>query len=70
MEDRAVGWVSFDRFDDDPVTLLALLASAFVKATGADPSIIADMRVHCDRGAGSCRSAPRVHSCARPAARS
>ena len=28
-EDRPVAWVSLDRFDDDPATLLALLAAAY-----------------------------------------
>ena len=32
-EDRPVAWVSFDRFDDDPGTLLTLLASAFAGIT-------------------------------------
>ncbi|MET0780306.1 MAG: AAA family ATPase [Microbacterium sp.] len=67
MEDRAVGWVSLDRFDDDPVTLLALLASAFVKATGADPAIIADMRVHSTAALG--RAAPRLASTLRASGR-
>jgi len=33
-EDRPVGWVSLDRFDDDPAMLLASLATAY---RGADP---------------------------------
>ena len=33
-EDRRVGWVSLDRFDDDPSALLALLASAYAEISG------------------------------------
>jgi LuxR family maltose regulon positive regulatory protein len=57
-EDRAVAWVSLDRFDDDPATLLTLIASAFSQATGTDPALVADML-----GPGVAmlgRSAPRL----------
>jgi len=57
-EDRAVAWVLLDRFDDDPVGLLSLLASAFVRATGSDPAIVPDMRVHTLATLG--RAAPRL----------
>ncbi|GAA1962030.1 LuxR C-terminal-related transcriptional regulator [Microbacterium deminutum] len=57
-EDRAVAWVLLDRFDDDPVGLLSLLASAFVRATGADPTVVPDMRVHALATLG--RAAPRL----------
>jgi LuxR family maltose regulon positive regulatory protein len=64
-EDRAVAWVLLDRFDDDPVGLLTLLASAFVRATGSDPSIIRDMRVH--TLATLARAAPRLAAALRNA---
>ncbi len=57
-ERRPVGWVSLDRFDDDAVTLLTLLASAFVRATGADAALISDMRGHGVSALG--RAAPRL----------
>ena len=34
VEDRRVGWVSLDRLDDDPSTLLTLLASAYEQISG------------------------------------
>lgn len=67
-ENRRVGWVSLDRFDDDPVALLTLLASAFVRATGADPGIVADMRVHALAALG--RAAPHLASVLRTSSRS
>ncbi|WP_404430944.1 AAA family ATPase [Microbacterium lacus] len=66
-ESRSVGWVSLDRFDDDPVALLTLLAAAFVRATGADPGIIADMRVPSVATLG--RAAPRLSSALRATSR-
>ena len=42
-EDRAVAWVSLDRFDDDPRTLLTLLASAYVRVSPGSADLIADM---------------------------
>jgi LuxR family maltose regulon positive regulatory protein len=33
-EDRRGGWVSLDRFDDDPAVLLSVLASAFARISG------------------------------------
>lgn len=57
-EKRGVGWVSLDRFDDDAVKLLTLLASAFVRATGGDGRLIADMRGHGVSALG--RAAPRL----------
>jgi len=64
-EDRPVAWVSLDRFDDDAVSLLSLLASAFVRATGADPSLVADMRGHGASALG--RAAPRLAAALRAA---
>lgn len=57
-EERPVGWVSLDRFDDDAVKLLTLLASAFVRATGGDTGLITDMRGHGASVLG--RAAPRL----------
>ncbi|MGY4857279.1 LuxR C-terminal-related transcriptional regulator [Cryobacterium sp. AP23] len=57
-EDRPVAWVSLDRFDDDPAALLFLLSSAFVRATGADSSLIDDMGGHGISALG--RAAPRL----------
>ena len=42
-EDRAVGWVSLDRFDDDPRLLLTLLASAFARVSPGHADLIADV---------------------------
>jgi LuxR family transcriptional regulator, maltose regulon positive regulatory protein len=42
-EDRAVAWVSLDRFDDDPRGLLTLLASAYVRVSPGSADLIADM---------------------------
>ena len=57
-EDRRVAGVSFDRFDDDPMALLVLLASAYARI---DPGG-ADLRVEV-RGVGMSvlgRAAPRL----------
>ena len=43
-EDRPAAWVSLDRFDDDPATLLASLASAYCRAGLGSPGLVADMR--------------------------
>ena len=42
-EDRPVGWVSLDRFDDDPAALLSVLASAYGRISG-HTDLIADVR--------------------------
>ena len=42
-EDRAVGWVSLDRFDDDPRLLLTLLASAYARVSPGQADVVADM---------------------------
>ena len=42
-EDRPVGWVSLDRFDDDPRLLLTLLASAYARVSPSQADLIADM---------------------------
>ena len=42
-EERPVGWVSLDRFDDDPRLLLTLLASAYARVSPSQADLIADM---------------------------
>jgi LuxR family maltose regulon positive regulatory protein len=59
-EDRPVGWVSLDRFDDDPAVLLTLLASAYVRVAPGNADLVADMG-----GSGVSvlgRAAPRLAS--------
>jgi len=41
MEDRPVGWVSLDRFDDDPAALLQVLSYAFARISGQTASVAA-----------------------------
>ena len=43
MEDRRVGWVSLDRFDDDPAALLSVLAAAYARISG-NTELIGDVR--------------------------
>jgi LuxR family maltose regulon positive regulatory protein len=43
VEDRQVGWVSLDRFDDDPAGLVSVLAAAYARISG-HPDLIADVR--------------------------
>ncbi len=55
---RPVGWVSLDRFDDDPAALLTLLAAAAARASAVGPDLVDDLS-----GAGPSvlgRSAPRL----------
>jgi LuxR family transcriptional regulator, maltose regulon positive regulatory protein len=59
-EDRRVGWVSLDRFDDDPAMLLVSLAAAYGRADPGCADLVADMR-----GPGLSvlgRAAPRLAS--------
>ena len=59
-EDRPVGWVSLHRFDDDPVALLVLMASAYSRIWPDDGALAADMA-----GVGVSvlgRAAPRLAS--------
>ena len=58
-EDRPAAWVSLDRFDDDPATLLASLASAYRRAGLGSPNLISDMRGRRD-GSVLGRAAPRL----------
>jgi len=57
-EDRSVAWVALDRFDDNPIGLLILLAAAFVRACGLDQALVDDMRVNVAAALG--RAAPRL----------
>ena len=44
VEDRPVVWVTLDKLDDDPVTLLSLVAAGYARATGTSPELVASMR--------------------------
>ncbi len=57
-EDRPVAWVSLDRFDDDPATLLASLASAYCRAGLGSADLVFDMAGHGVSVLG--RAAPRL----------
>jgi LuxR family transcriptional regulator, maltose regulon positive regulatory protein len=62
-EDRRVAWVSLDRFDDDPATLLVSLASSCCRAGLSSADLVADME-----GLGVSvlgRAAPRLASALR-----
>jgi LuxR family transcriptional regulator, maltose regulon positive regulatory protein len=57
-EHRRVAWVSLDRFDDDPATLLVSLASAYCRAGLGSADLVLDMR---GQGASVLgRAAPRL----------
>ena len=43
-EDRRVGWVSLDRFDDDPAIMLASLAAAYSRVDPGCTDLVADMQ--------------------------
>ena len=58
IEDRPVAWVSLDRFDDDPATLLPVLASAYAQITPGSGDLVADVRGVSVLG----RAAPRLAS--------
>jgi len=57
-EDRPVAWVSLDRFDDDPATLLPVLASAYAQISPGNTGLVADVRGVSVLG----RAAPRLAS--------
>ena len=66
VEDRPVAWVSLDRFDDDPATLLTSLAAAYSRAGVGSADLVADVA-----GAGVSalsRAAPRLASATRASA--
>ena len=42
-EDRRVAWVSLGRLDDDPATLLTLLASAYARVSPRNSDLVGDM---------------------------
>ena len=57
-EERPVAWVSLDQLDDDPAALIALLTSAYVRASGSSTDLVANVG-----GAGLsvlARAAPRL----------
>jgi len=59
-EDRPVAWVSLDRLDDDPATLLTSLAAAYCRAGLGGTDLIADVA---GRGVSPLgRAAPRLAS--------
>jgi LuxR family maltose regulon positive regulatory protein len=63
IDNRPVGWVSFDRFDDDPSTFLYLLASAYGRVSPTDSDLLGEMS-----GIGVSvlgRAAPRLASALR-----
>jgi LuxR family transcriptional regulator, maltose regulon positive regulatory protein len=60
VEDRRVAWVSLDRFDDDPATLLTSLAAAYCRAGLGSADLIADVAGRGVSGLG--RAAPRLAS--------
>ncbi|MDF2509384.1 MAG: LuxR family transcriptional regulator, partial [Microbacterium sp.] len=43
-DDRPVAWISLDRFDDDPIALLALIAAAFAEIAPSAVHLAADVR--------------------------
>jgi len=43
-EKRPVAWISLDRFDDDPIALLVLIASAFALIAPSAPALAQDIR--------------------------
>jgi LuxR family transcriptional regulator, maltose regulon positive regulatory protein len=57
-EDRSVAWVSVERVDDDPATLLASLASAYCRAGLGSSDLVADIRGQSTSVLG--RAAPRL----------
>ena len=59
-EDRPVGWVAFDRFDDDPAALLILLASAYARISPGSADLVADISGVGVSALG--RAAPRLAS--------
>jgi LuxR family transcriptional regulator, maltose regulon positive regulatory protein len=60
VEDRPVAWVSLDRFDNDPATLLTSLAAAYSRAGLGSADLIADMAGLGISALG--RAAPRLAS--------
>ncbi len=58
VEERRVAWVSLDRFDDDPPSLVAVLASAYVQIDPGRPDLVGEVEAF---GAGVLgRAAPRL----------
>ena len=59
-ETRPVAWVSLDRFDDDPIALLALLAAAYGRIAPYAEHVAVDVRGY--GGSPLARAAPLVAS--------
>jgi len=59
-DDRPVGWVSLDRFDDDPATFLYLLATAYSRISATDVGLLGEMTGIRSSVLG--RAAPRLAS--------
>jgi LuxR family maltose regulon positive regulatory protein len=60
VEDRAVAWVTLDQFDDDLVSLVTVLATAYCRAGLDDADLVSDMT---GRGVSVLgRAAPRLAS--------
>ena len=57
-EERRVAWVSLDRFDDDPASLIAVLASAYVRIDSRRPDLVAEVEALGTEVLG--RAAPRL----------
>jgi LuxR family transcriptional regulator, maltose regulon positive regulatory protein len=58
LEDRRVGWLSLDRYDDDPAVLITLLASAYARVIPGNEKLAADVGGLCLDVLG--RAAPRL----------
>ena len=57
-EERRVAWVALDRFDDDPASLIAVLASAYVQIDSGRPDLVAEVEALGTEVLG--RAAPRL----------
>jgi LuxR family transcriptional regulator, maltose regulon positive regulatory protein len=66
VENRRVAWVSLDRYDDDPATLLTLLASAYARVSPGNGELAADMSGLSVDALG--RAAPRLAAAFRSSA--
>ncbi len=57
-EERRIAWVALDRFDDDPASLIAVLASAYVRVDSGRPDLVAEVEALGTEVLG--RAAPRL----------
>ena len=58
VEERRVAWVSLDRFDDDPSSLVAVLASAYMRIDPGRPDLVDEVEAFGSGVLG--RAAPRL----------